>query len=262
MVVRVIRELLGATLTCRPSAWRGRGRRHYPDRQSGADDRPVGCHPRRAAGERARLRHRPDVRRRDDRVTTVAEPSRWARRTSRSPAASSTWGDIRWGRASTPTRGSSPSASSTSPRCSWDDRGEPARPAPRSPRSAPTPTLSPASRRSHRLRGGQDPARPGPDGGPHRRARLGLGERGRAAAARDHARGPALAQDAVPPHGGSPRATPPASTTARPAPSSPRRRSPSNSASPPRCAWSTSPSPRRAEVMASARSPRPRAPRP
>ena len=50
-----------------------------------------------------------------------------------------------------------------------------------------------------RLRGGQDPAGPGPDGDPHRRARLGLGDGGRAAAARDDAGGPARAEDPVPP---------------------------------------------------------------
>ena len=40
------------------------------------------------------------------------------------------------------------------------------------------------------LRGREDPARPGPDGDPHGRARLGLGDRGRAAAAGDDAGGP------------------------------------------------------------------------
>ena len=48
-------------------------------------------------------------------VTNVASlDRRSARSTSPSPAASSTWAATRWARASTPTRGSSPSSSSTS----------------------------------------------------------------------------------------------------------------------------------------------------
>ena len=61
------------------------------------------------------LLHRPDVRGRDDRRHQRRERrSGSARSTSPSPAVSSTWGATRWVRASTPTRGSSPSGSSTS----------------------------------------------------------------------------------------------------------------------------------------------------
>jgi acetyl-CoA acetyltransferase len=48
-------------------------------------------------------------------VTTAASASRSARTTSWWPEASSTWGTIRWARASTRTPGSSPSASSIPP---------------------------------------------------------------------------------------------------------------------------------------------------
>ena len=80
------------------------------------------------------------------------------------------------------------------------DRGEPARPVPRHHQGAGRRLRAgqPAQGR-RRLRGGQDPARPGPDGGPHQGARLGLGDGGRAAAPGDHAGGPARAEDPVPP---------------------------------------------------------------
>ena len=98
------------------------------------------------------LRHRPDVRRRDDRGDHGRRrASRSAPTTSPSPAASSTWAATRWARASTPTRGSWPRSSSTRPRWSW------ARPrrtcttgCPASPRSGPTASASPRRRRRPR----------------------------------------------------------------------------------------------------------------
>ena len=73
----------------------------------------------------ARLRHRPDVRRRHDRRDhdgRAASPS--APTTSRSPAASSTWAATRWARASTRTRASSPRSWSTRRRWSWASTAE------------------------------------------------------------------------------------------------------------------------------------------
>ena len=68
LVVKAIRELLRRNPDLDPeNDRRGRHRRDHPDRRPGPDPRPHRRHPRRAAAVRARLLHRPHVRRRADR---------------------------------------------------------------------------------------------------------------------------------------------------------------------------------------------------
>ena len=151
---------------------------------------------------RARLRDRPDVRRRDDRGHHRRRPaSRSAPTTWRSPAASSTWAATRWARASTPTRGSSPRSWSTRPRWSWARPRRTCTTGSRtSPRSAPTRSRWPRQEKTAKA---YADGKIQPDLVPVAtrvgRARLGPGHRGRAAAAEHHAGDAGHAEDAVPP---------------------------------------------------------------
>ena len=134
-------------------------------------------------------------------VTTRALGDRLRRRTtSPSPAASSTWAATRWARASTPTRGSSPSGSSTPAPWSWARPPRTCTTASRSsPRSAPTRTpwaartSSPRPTPTARSSPTWSPSRPGTP------SRLGPRHGRRAAAPGHDAREPGRAQDAVPP---------------------------------------------------------------
>ena len=155
---------------------RGRHRRDHPDRRPGPDHRPHRRAAGRAAEVRARLRHRPDVRRRDDRGDHRRRPaSPSAPTTSPSPAASSTWAATRWARASTPTRASSPRSSSTRPRWSWARPRRTCTTGSRtSPRSAPTRSpLASQEKYAKAYANGQIEPGPGPDGAPARPSRAG-----------------------------------------------------------------------------------------
>ena len=126
LVIKCIRELDAPPPRAAQGAHRGgRGRRDDADRRPGPDPRPPRRAALRAAQDHARLLRRPDVRRRDDRRDQrrlVDRVRRHRRRDRRS--ASSTWAATPWARASTPTRGSSPSASSTSRPSSWASTAE------------------------------------------------------------------------------------------------------------------------------------------
>ena len=171
---------------------RGGHRRRHPDRRPGPDHRPQRGHPGRAPPVGARLRHRPDVRRRDDRRhhRRLRHRRRRLRRRHR-----------RRGRAHGPPpdgRGRRPQPAfrrrpAGRPVRADDglDRGEPARPLPAADQGA-----------GRRVRGGQpgevrqgagqrqDRTRPGAGGHPLGRAGLGTGRCGRNAPPRNDSRRP------------------------------------------------------------------------
>ena len=172
---------------------RGRDRRHHPDRRPGPDHRPH----RRAAGrpaqDRARLRHRPDVRRRDDRG------HHRRRRASRSaPTTSSIAGGVEHMGHHPMGEGVDPN-----PRFVAEKLVDPSAlvmgataenlhdrfPHLTKERADAFARRQPGEDRQG-LRRRQDPARPGAGRDPQRRAGLGPGHRGRAAAPGHHARGP------------------------------------------------------------------------
>ena len=167
LVVRVIRELLRRNPALPPGAGRrGRDRRDHADRRPGADHRPVRGDPRRAAGDRARLRDRPDVRGRDDRGHHDGRRGRARRRGHRDRRRRRAHGPPPDGGAGRPQPAVRVREARRRVRAvHGDDRGEPARPLPRDHQGARRRLRpgQPAEGR-RRLRGGQDPARPGPDG--------------------------------------------------------------------------------------------------
>ena len=149
-------------------------------------------HPRGPAGDRARLRDRPDVRGRDDRGDHGGRRGRARRRRRRDRGRRRAHGPAPDGGGRRPEPAVRLRAARRRVRAvHGHDRGEPARPVPGDHEGAGGRVRAgqPAQGR-RRLRGGQDPAGPGADGDPHEGAGLGLGDGGRAAPAGDDAGGP------------------------------------------------------------------------
>ena len=153
LVIRCIRELLAPQPAAAAGARRrGRDRGHHPDRRPGPDHRPH----RRAAGrpaeDRARLRHRPDVRRRDDRGDHRVVRDRHRRLRRRDRRRRRAHGPPPDGRGRRPQPADPRREAGRPVRAGHGlDRGEPARPAARaSPRSASTRSGSPRRRRPRR----------------------------------------------------------------------------------------------------------------
>ena len=193
MVVKVIRELLRRQPGLPPGAdRRGGHRRRHPDRRPGPDDRPQRRHPGRAPPLGARLRHRPDVRRRDDRGhhgRLRHRGRRLRRRHRRRCRAHGPPPDGR-GRRSQPTVRLRPTGRPVRP----DDglhRREPARPVP-APDQGARRRIRTGQPGEVRQGAGQRQDRPGSRAGGHplRRAGLGTGRSGRNAPPRNDSRRP------------------------------------------------------------------------
>ena len=201
LVIKCIRELHPA----QPGAPAGEGRRggdrgHHPDRRPGPDHRPD----RRAAGRpppvRARLRHRPHVRRRDDRGDHHRVGHRVRRLRRRHRRRRRAHGPAPDGRGRRP-EPADHVREGRRPRGALDGqhRGEPPRPLPHHHQGAHRRlrrALAGEDRRGVRRR--PDPARPGPGRDPLGRGRLGAGRRRRADAPGDHDGVAGRAEDAVP----------------------------------------------------------------
>ncbi len=184
---------------------RGRHRRDHADRRPGPHHRPHGGHPRRAAAVRARLLHRPHVRRRADRRHHGGRLRRLRGVRRRHRRRCRAHGPPPHGRGRRPEPAVREREAGRRVRpVHGHDRGEPARPLPadhQAARRRVRRALPGEGRQGVRQR--QDPGRPGADlRSPHlprgRRDGLGPGHRRRADAPGHDPGEPAGPQDPVP----------------------------------------------------------------